>query len=439
MSRTMTLLLVAALAAGNRTSADEPADRTAAILAEALERNPDLLAAREELRALRARPDAAAELPDPMLSVEYQNDGWAPSLGNEDMTMLTVMGSQAIPRGGKRGLRVRLSTLDADRAAEQLRRLELTTAAGARRALTQLHLTRAAASLLAEQEGVWREVEAAANARYSAGQGLQQEVLRAQVEALQVRQERAVLVAEERALVLELNRLRGAGPDAAVEPDSVSPAVPAPAETDALAAAAAASPELRALDVGVERARAALALAKAQFTPDVTLQAGYSNRGGLPPMWQVGASVNLPIRRRRLAAGVAEAEAALRAAEARRASARQLLETRTRDRLARAAANAEIVRLYAESLAPQAQASVDSALAAYSAGRSTLAPVLEALVRLRAVRLAHLRALTNVTLSGIAIEEASLQAGPPLLSTSAVSLGSMGGGDSPSAAGMEMR
>ena len=40
-----------------------------------------------------------------MLSVDYTNDGWSPSLGTQPMTTLGFMGSQELPWPGKRRLR----------------------------------------------------------------------------------------------------------------------------------------------------------------------------------------------------------------------------------------------------------------------------------------------------------------------------------------------
>ena len=60
--------------------------------------------------------------------------------------------------------------------------------------------------------------------------------------------------------------------------------------------------------------RLATDLARRDFKPDFTVQAGYMNRGGLDPMWQAGVGVNLPLFRGRRHAAVAEAEAGRRAA-----------------------------------------------------------------------------------------------------------------------------
>ena len=53
----------------------------AALVEEALSKNPDVLAARQAAAAAGQRPAQARALPNPMLSVGYTNDGWSPSLG----------------------------------------------------------------------------------------------------------------------------------------------------------------------------------------------------------------------------------------------------------------------------------------------------------------------------------------------------------------------
>ena len=72
-----------------------------ALVAEALERNPELAAARSEASALATRASAAGVLSDPMLSVGYENDGSAISLGTEPMSRLIFAAQQASPFPGK--------------------------------------------------------------------------------------------------------------------------------------------------------------------------------------------------------------------------------------------------------------------------------------------------------------------------------------------------
>ena len=88
-----------------------------ALVVEALARNPDLAAARLEAAASRARISPAGTLADPMVTMNYENDGTSPSLGVEPMTRLQFMAQQAIPFPGKLGLQERVAKADADRGA----------------------------------------------------------------------------------------------------------------------------------------------------------------------------------------------------------------------------------------------------------------------------------------------------------------------------------
>src|SRR5450830_487819 len=80
------LSLPARRAGAEERSPREEDRELAALIAEALAKNPDLAAARQEAAAARARGSPAGTLPDPMVTVNYGNDGVSPSLGVEPMT-----------------------------------------------------------------------------------------------------------------------------------------------------------------------------------------------------------------------------------------------------------------------------------------------------------------------------------------------------------------
>ena len=281
-----------------------------ALVAEALANNPDLLGAAESVAAAQARPEQARALPDPSVSVQYTNDGWSPTLGAMPMTTLAFMGSQTLPWPGKRGLRAAVAESDTAQARQQLERARLTLAAAVKRAFWGLALARETLGLLSEQRAIWQSAEAVVRGRYVVGQGAQQDVLRAQVEITRYEQLRAAQEAEVEVRAAELNRLLDRPAEAAAPQTPPLVLRAASAERQALwAEAESRSPELRAAAISGEREALAARLARKDFKPDVTLQAGYMNRGGLDPMWQAGVGVNLPAFRGRRRAAVAEAEA----------------------------------------------------------------------------------------------------------------------------------
>jgi outer membrane protein TolC len=438
-----------ALAAGPATAQETappgPEARVEALVQEALAQNPDLLALREAQEAAAARPEQAQALADPMVSVLYVNDGWSPSLGEREMTTLGFMASQELPWPGKRDLRRRIAEQEAVPSAERVERQRLAVAAGVRRAFWNLVLAEESLAVLRDEQEVWNETEGVARARYAVGQGAQQDVLRAQVEITRLEQRRAGLEAQIEAREAELTRLVGrevsrneaAGVGLVLRPE--------PRDVAALQAAAEASlPELRAGTAGVERGVLAIDLAQRDFKPDLTLQAGYMNRGGLDPMWQAGVGVTLPLARGRRRAAVAEAEAGRRAAALQVEAVRAQIRFRTREREVELRAAERIAKLYADGLIPQARLSYEAAIANYQAGKVPFLAVLEALSTLYRDRADYLAVLAAHERIKASIAEASLDAtsemppgGSPAMGSLAGALGAAGemGGSAPAPAG----
>ena len=180
--------------------------------------NADVAASVAAAEAASFRIEPARTLPDPFLSFNYQNDGWAFSLGERDMTFLGAMFSQPLPWPGK--LRLAGEEAAAARPGGQ-RRLAREGAplrrGRVRRAYYEYLAARELLALVDERERSWREIFEVARDRYAAGIGAQQDVLRAQVEVLRLDETRAdenARVANRRA---ELNRLLGRPQDGEIE------------------------------------------------------------------------------------------------------------------------------------------------------------------------------------------------------------------------------
>jgi len=411
-------LALCGVALGGVAAAQEPAPVLDALVSEALQKNPDLLALQEAVLAARSRPDQARALSDPMLSVVYTNDGWSPSLGTQDMTTLAFMGSQNLPYPGKRRLRGDVAAREADQIEQQLERARLGVVAAVKRAYHGLVLSRELLELVREQEQLWRQIEGVARARYAVGQGAQPDVLRVQIEVTRVEQLRAEQQAEGQIRVAELNRLTGRPATSPVETRARLALHPIAEDMDgAVERLAGISPELRSAAVAQERASLLAALASKEFKPDFSVQAGYMNRGGLDPMWQAGVGVSLPLRRKRLSSGLAEAEAQVRASARLAESVRLQLRFRTQERLAQLEATQKVAALYGQGIIPQDRMAVDAAVANYQTGKVPFIAVLEALTTLYNDRATHLALLANHERVRASLEEASLESTSSLAAT----------------------
>lgn len=380
------------------------------LIEEALEKSPDITAAREAAAAARERPAQARSLSNPMLSSVYTNDGVSPSLGSQEMTTLAFMWGQDLPYPGKRRLRGDILTREADQVDQQLERVKLSTAAAVKRAYYALILARELLGLIGEQEEVWKQVEGVARARYTVGQGVQQDIVRAQIEITRIEQLRAGQAVEVEVRIAELNRLLNRPATSPLE--TQIPMVLRPVKgslDDVLNRLNVASPEVKTASIGVERNQLGIALARKEFRPDFTVQGGYMNRGGLDPMWQAGVGLSLPVYRKRLTSRLAEAEAQSRTSQSLAESVRLQLRFRTQERLSQLRATEKIAGLYADGVIPQDRLSFDSALANYQTGRLPFISVLEALTTLYRDRAAHLELLANHETILASLEEASLE------------------------------
>lgn len=411
----------------------------ASLIEEALAQNPDVAAARQAVLAARQRPLQAQALTNPMVSVIYTNDGWRPSLGSMQDSTLAVMASQELPYPGKRALRGDIASREADQVGQQAERVKRGIAAAVKRAYYGLLLSRSLLDLIRDQEENWKQIEGVARSRYAVGQGAQQDVLRVQVEVTRIQQFLAEQEAETEIRLSEINRLVARAPDAPLETTAQLALRPVQGSiqqflewTDDV------SPEVSAARLEVERGSLAINLAKREFKPDFSAQSAYMNRRGLPPMWQAGIGVSVPIYRKRLRAGVAEAEAQLSSTQSVIESIRLQLRFRTQERLTQLKTTEKVARLYSEGIVPQDRMSVEAALANYQTGKVPFIAVLEAITTLYNDRTTHLRLLANHEQTLASLEEVSLDASSAMVAgapATGASMSGSGGGASAGASG----
>ena len=136
-------------------------------------------------------------------------------------------------------------------------------------------------------------------------------------------------------------------------------------------------PELRAGAAEVARASSEIEVMRAMYRPMMTIRTGPSSTMAEGPGAMIMIGVSVPIWRERLRSGVAEAVAMEGMARADLEAMRRMIEGEAV--AAREGVNASRIRWDAlrKEVVPRARMAVEAALAAYSAGRSTLVPVIE--------------------------------------------------------------
>ena len=363
-----------------------PADPVLAeLIAQSLAVRPELAQAGAVAKAERERVSQVGALPDPMLQLGVQNDGFASwEIGKMETSWYSIMASQTLPWPGKQRLRSEVAELGANQADQSVVRLRLSTEAEVRRAYLGLTLARDRLALLERLEAISRRAATVAQARYEAGTGAQSDVLRAQLEIQRIRQRRWTLQVDMDTALQTLNRLRGHPLEEQIAPavgvgELAVPTLLAAAATyyeDAMAR----SPELASARAGVTQGQRSVALAGKSYFPDLTVNLGVMPRGGeFPPMWLATVGIPLPIYAGvKQSRAVAESESRLVAKQSNLQALEQVLRLRVQQRRTALAATLETIRLYREGLLVESQATAESTLAQYEVGKVTFVSVLEA-------------------------------------------------------------
>jgi len=393
MLRTVILVLLsAATAAALRpaVAADLPRPLTLeAAIAAARERNPDIRAADARYLAMRERPIQEGTLPDPMLGVRYHNEDWKTTFGKSEFSFFEVSAEQEIPFPGKLGLRSRIAEREAERERAMRDMSVLMALANVAMSYADLAVTEGSEEILRENTRLLTLMIEQASARYSVGEAAQQDVLRATLERGAL-EERLTMLARERkgaaaalAALLDLD---------SAQTLPATAALPEPPSLEALETLsgklAAGSPPLRAAAEELLRSQEVLRLARREYYPDFAVMGAYTNKQDLLPEWELGVRMSVPLyfwRRQR--AGVAEASFAARAAEHAQRNTQLSLEARLADLHAMAESAQRLVRLYDETLIPQAALTLESARASYGVGRVDFLSTLTAFSALLEYRL----------------------------------------------------
>ncbi len=383
VARGVFLLVFVPLAAAAQPHPSVSADtlRLEAIFTAIQEANPALRALRLEAEALATERRQVQALPDPMVGVTVQPVPIHTARGTQRSQWRV---EQTIPYPGKRALQAEIADRHAEVAALNADASAQDLLLRATQAYLAVQRTQTHAMHIAAFQARLRDFEEAATTRYEVGTGTQQSILKAQLERNRLSLRLEQLEADRRSALEALARLVGQPLHARyVQPLTLeTSAVP----DSALALAVAARPEVDALDVAALRATQQEALARRMFYPDVTVSLNYFDiaESDMPPTSDgrdalaVGAGLRIPLWRDRLRAGVEEAQVRQRIVAAQREALIQSLAAELNALAERLARLQEQLQLVQETLLPQADATLEATLSAYSTGQVRFLDLLDA-------------------------------------------------------------
>lgn len=343
------------------------------IISEALRNNRDLLAAESRWKAATFRISQAESLPDPMVMIGYQNEGWDRyTFGEMRGAMWMYSVSQMFPFPGKRSLKGEVAARNAEAEEASYQSLRLTTEARVREIYYDLFLAYKDIDLIRERTALFSRIEEAALARYSTGLAPQQEVLMAQTEKYVLLEREETLRQKKRSLEAMLSAYLGRdGSTVLGRPaEPVQSAYPY-SEEELIARANMRSPNVREKEEMMASAAAGVRLARKEYYPDLTLTAGVFKRSGpFEDMWSLTAAFNIP-----LYFGSHQRQALYEAKSLSAGAARDLqatmltLSSRIRDSYAMLKASEKLMELYKQGLIPKTYQDFELSLAGYVTGK----------------------------------------------------------------------
>lgn len=374
--------------------------------------NPEYAAMRHEADAAAQRVYPAGALPDPMFRMELQNitnagSDASPSLlpnkvGSTKYTLL-----QPIPFWGKRDLKREAAEADAEQAQGRVALTWSELAASVKTTYARYYAVVGNEQLTREILDLLVRLERIALVRYESGLAPQQDVIRAQVELTTMRGELLMQESEREGMQAALNSLLGRNASSPLAtPQRLRP-VPPPAKLEPEALVdrlRGRNPQLFADDARIRSAEKNRDLTYRNRYPDFAIGVSPIQMGSRINEWELMLEVSIPFQQESRRRQESEAESMLSAARSQKEAAANRLIGELFENIAGLKAAQRIEMLTANSLLPQSEATLQSALAGYENGKVDFATLLDAQRQIRKARQDRLKAQADAQARLAAIE-----------------------------------
>jgi outer membrane protein TolC len=395
-------------------SADTPLSVDQAVT-EALQSNTEIRAAVRRLSLAQLKATTARSLDDPMLMVR---DWDTPLRKPWDLDQAQVMFSlqQTFPGKEKRDLRGKVAEDDVGAASDELESLRQQVSAAVREACAILLRNADEMRLHNQQAAVLNEALSAALAEYTTGKVSQADVLRAQMALTRLNEHLVELEEERDTARAQLNALMGRSPEEAVEiAGSYRSSVTVPSTDELERLAIEHRPELAALRKQIVKSGDQSRLARLAMKPDLTVAAGYM----LMPTGSFSRSaymaeltMNLPsLNRARHDGETKQADAATDVAQAELDARTSAVFLEIRQAQIAVQSAQKRVKLYRDTLLPQAEAAFKASTAAYQNNRGEFMNLIDSQNLLLDIRTSYSKALSAADAGSAQLE---LAIGAPL-------------------------
>lgn len=387
----------------------------ATLIEEAKKNDPAILAAERAAKGATYVAPQVSSLPDPQFTLQQFSVGSPrPFAGytNSDFAYIGVGASQRLPYPGKLKLRAEVANREAGAVKQHVDVVLRDEIEGLKTTYFQLAYLQQTLGILQRDDALLQQIEQQAEAHYSAGQGNQQDVLKAQLERTKILREISMhhqLAGEAQAELKRILRRPQDSSDIVTEP--LSATFLRYTASELLDRVREEDPNIRERSALIQRNQAAVDLAHKEFRPDFEVSYMYQNTDRkFRDYYMATFNVNFPRRKPRQAA-LAEAQVNVQRAQQELDTELQCALAEVQRQYVVTKTSEEQLLIYRDGLLPQAKATIQAGLASYQANRVDFETLLSSFLSVlnldleyqqtllgHETALAHIERLTGVTL-----------------------------------------
>ncbi len=382
---------------------EKPVMNVDQLIEEAIQNNPEILAAKKRWEVYKEKVPQASALEDPMFSFGIVNLPYNFNFKQDDMTMKEFAISQKFPFPGKRPLMKQMAEKEAEAVSKDVHTKVNQITKDVAVAYYELSHINRASEVTQRNKEILESFAKIAETRYSVGEGIQQDVIKAHVEISKMVDDLIMLNQKRMATEAKLNALLNRPPEAAVgKPEEVAPRkIPYPLgelQKNALGT----NPILQGMKKMIEAKEKAYDLAKRDYYPDFKFLFAYGQRDKAPDgmnrmdMLTGMMEVNIPIfYKSKQDRKVAEALADIQVLEAQYRAMKNEILFMVTDMASMIERVERQIELYKTGIIPQAGLQVSSATSAYSVNKVDFMTLLDSQMTLYRYELEYHQALTE--------------------------------------------
>jgi outer membrane protein TolC len=341
------------------------------LIQEALAKNPGVQSALRQVEALRHRVPQVKTLPDPTVSAGWAGNITPFSVQNGDPSSTRAFtASQAIPYPGKLKLRGEIADREAEAAWWDYEAARRKLVADVKSAYYDYFAASKAVEITQKNKDLLQKLSSIAEARYRVGKGVQQDVLRSQVEISLLQQRLTVFEQLQRTAQVRLNTLLFRDPEAQLPPPaSFEPAKIGHSLDELYTLARGQDTGLQREQRVIERNQYAVNLARKDYRPDFSVGYMYQQRPALPDMHGFTVAANIPIfYRTKQREAVREQTEQLTSSQRSKENRQTELFFAVKEQYLLAQASERLYQLYSQAVVPQSSLALESSMASYQVG-----------------------------------------------------------------------